>query len=124
MGKGREQDIAYRQALDSLGKAIARRARSKCELSGESGTLVTVDLRADARDPTLETTVLVTPDIAEHLAGRNLDGPLHYLNDAVWSTEPAVRMAAEQILSQIDSPWARDALDNVRLMNAAQDGDG
>lgn len=124
MAKGREKDLAYREALSGLGKSLARRARSKCELSGEPGTLVTVDLRPDDRDPTLETVVLVAPTVAENIGGRGLDGPLHYLNDAVWSPEPAVRHAAEKILKQIDAPWARDALDNIRLMDTSQESEG
>lgn len=119
MAAGREKQIAYREKLTRLGKDLARRAKSKCELSGERGSLVTVDLDEASQEPDLATVVLVAPQVAEHIAGRNLDEPLHYLNDAVWSPETAVRLAAETILLQIDASWARDALDNVRLMNAS-----
>jgi protein PhnA len=119
MATGREKKIAYREAMTRLGKDLARRAKSKCELSGERGGLVAVDLHESEQSPELSSVILVCSEISEHLAGRGLDGPLHYLNDAVWSTEPSVRLAAETILVQIDAPWARDALDNVRLMNAS-----
>jgi protein PhnA len=123
MASGREKQIAYREALSQIGKDLARRAKSKCELSGKRGSLVTVDLCEGDYEPVLATVVLVCAEVAEHIAGRALNEPLHYVNDAVWSPEPAVRLAAERILVQIEAPWARDALDNVRLMNASSEED-
>ncbi len=120
MATGRAKHVAYKAALSLLGKDLARRAKSKCELSGVPGSLVTVDLNADAADPDLRSVVLVSDAVAEHIAGRRLDEPLHYVNDAVWSPEPAIRLAACTILARIDEPWARDALDNAKLMDSAE----
>lgn len=120
MATGRAKHAAYQAALSLLGKDLARRAKSKCELSGVSGSLVTVDLKPAAGDPDLDSVVLVCESVAEQIAGRRLDEPMHYLNDAVWTPETAVRLAACMILEQIDAPWARDALDNAKLMDSSE----
>lgn len=119
MATGRDRHDAYLAALAALGRDLARRARSKCELTGTAGSLVTIDLEGSDVEPDLEHVVLVSPHVAEHLAGRNLDEALHYLEQAVWSPEPAVRRAAVRILKQVDEPWSRDAIDNARVMDAA-----
>ncbi|MFT6396912.1 MAG: protein PhnA [Bradymonadia bacterium] len=120
MATGRAKHDAYKAALSMLGKDLARRAKSKCELSGAAGSLVTVDLNSAAQDPDLHSVVLVCAGVAEQIAGRQLDQALYYLNDAVWSPEPAVRLAACMVLEQIDEPWARDALDNAKLMDSSE----
>ena len=124
MSKGREKHAAYEEALSLLGRDLARRSKSRCELSGERGTLVVVDLEGSKVEPSLGHVVMVSPTVAEHLAGDNLEGaPLHYLETAVWSDVSAVRRAAIQILERLDAPWARDAIENARMMeNAAEDG--
>lgn len=126
MAKGLERHQEYVDALNLLGKALARRARSRCELSGESGTLGAFDLIGAPTEPSLEHVLLVCPAVRDHLEGRNLGDrdALRYLDEAVWSTEPVVRAAAVRILEQIDAPWAHDALENARSMDAyASDDD-
>ena len=125
MARGLEKHQEYVDALNLLGKTLARRARSRCELSGESGTLKAFDLIGEPTEPSLDHVLLVCPAVREHLEGRNLDdrGSLRYLDEAVWSTERAVRMAAVRILEQIDAPWAQEALENARSMDAYEQVD-
>jgi len=124
MAKGREKHDEYQAALQGLGRDLARRAKSRCELSDEPGSLVTFDLEGPKVEPSLGHVVLVSSVVADHLEGRNLKGAaLHYLNTAVWSDVSAVRRAAIRILEQVDEPWARDAIDNARMMDGAEGDD-
>jgi protein PhnA len=120
MAKGRDKQDAYEAALQRLGRDLARRAKSKCELTGASGTLRTVDLEGPKVEPDLDHVVLVSPLVSDHLKGRGLQNrnELHYLESAVWSDLSPVRRAAIAILSQIDEPWAEEAIENANMMEA------
>lgn len=119
MARGREKHDAYRQALSLLGKDLARRAKSRCELSEERGSLVTYDLEGASVEPSLEHVLLVSPTVEEHLEGRNLQGNnARYLENAVWSELPVVRRAAIKILEQVQESWAEEALENARMMES------
>ncbi len=120
MARGLDKHKEYVDALNLLGKQLARRAKSKCELSGEPGTLQAFDLIGEPTEPDLEHVLLVSPVVREHLEGKNLEqrDPLRYLDEAVWSTEGAVRAAAVRILEQIDAPWAREAIESALSMSS------
>jgi len=119
MAKGRQKHQDYIDALSLLGKDLARRAKSKCELSGEPGTLGPFDLEGAPTEPELEHVVLVSPLVREHLEGRGLDDrdALRYLESSVWSPEPVIRRASIRILEQIKQPWADEAIENARSMD-------
>ena len=117
MASGQQKHADYLRALSLLGKDLARRAKSRCELSAEAGPLVNHDLFPDNRSPSLETVVLVREEVSAWLNGVKFDqNEARFLESAVWSTEPAVRTACKRLLSAIDEPWAREALDNLELM--------
>lgn len=118
MATRRQKHEEYKAELSLLGRDLARRAKSRCELSGASGTLSTVDLEPGEPEPHLDRVVLVTPELAEALGGGRIEpGELRFLADVVWSTEVPVRRAAIALLERIDQPWARDAIDNARMMD-------
>ena len=118
MAKGQAKHQTYVDALNLLGKDLARRAKSKCELSGEPGTLEIVDLEGSDVEPALEHVVMVSEEVAGYLNGRTVSGgSVRYLETSVWSTEPAIRRAAIRILERIDEPWALEAIDNAKSMD-------
>ena len=119
MAKGREKHEAYQDALNQLGKDLARRAGRRCELSEVPGTLVIHDLEGVKVSPHLDHVLLVSPTLKASLDGGPIDeNAVRYLENAVWSPLQVVRRAAVQPLERIDSPWAADAIDNARNMEA------
>tara|TARA_B100000609_G_scaffold159336_2_gene130898 strand:+ start:5438 stop:5824 length:387 start_codon:yes stop_codon:yes gene_type:complete len=119
VAKGKDKHNAYQNALQLLGKDLARRAKSKCELSGTPGTLRIFDLEGFGTEPSLDHTLMVCPEVAAHLEHKGLKGAaLHYLETAVWSELPVIRRAAVRILEAVDEPWAREAIDNAKMMDA------
>jgi len=117
VARGKDQHDAYNSALQLLGKDLARRAKSRCELSGENGPLFPYDLYPDQKDPTLDQVLLVTRPMTLHLDG----GPFNpeevrFLEQCVWSPEPAVRLGAIRLLERIESGWAKEAIENASLM--------
>jgi len=121
MAKGRQKHQDYLDALSLLGKDLARRAHSKCELSGVPGSLDMFDLEDSSVEPDLDHVVLVCEDVRQLLEANKVTRPrdtLRFLEEAVWNTEVAVRSAAIRILEKIDEPWAREAIENARSMDA------
>lgn len=120
MARGKQKHQDYLDALNLLGKDLARRAKSKCELTGAPGSLEIFDLEGPDVEPALDHVVLISAEARGHLEGRGLDDrdALRYLDEIVWSPEPAIRRAAVRVLEQIDAPWAREAIENARSMDA------
>ena len=121
MARGKEEHQAYQAALAGLGRELARRARSRCELSGERGRLDPFDLEGPTVEPALGHVVLVSPEVAAHLQGKDLNrDALRYTESAVWNEEAVIRRAAVRILERVDAPWAREAIENSRSMDALE----
>lgn len=120
MAKGYELHQARMMALQAIGKDLARRAKSKCELTGASGVpLRPYEVPPAGESPNLERTLLLSEEChnmlerPELLAGRKWQ----CLAEAVWSEMPAVQVVAWRMLSELAKreDWARDALEEVFL---------
>ena len=117
MAKGRDKHQAYLDALNSFGKQLARRSGRKCELSGATGPLVIYDLIGPPKPPELTHILLVSESMKQSLDGEKLvESELRFLENCVWSTEPAVRHASVELLSRISEDWARSAIENAEMM--------
>ena len=120
MGKGYETHQARVAALQALGKDLARRAKSKCELTGAAGVpLRPYEVPPVADEPDLERTLLVCEACHEvleqpkRLAGRAWQG----LAEVVWSEMPAVQVVAWRMLQclAMREDWAREVMEEVFL---------
>jgi protein PhnA len=120
MAKGYELHQARMMALQGMGKDLARRAKSKCELTGASGVpLWPYEVPPVGGEPDIERTLLVSEECREmlehpdRLAGRGWQ----CLAEAVWSEMPAVQVAAWRMLHELAKreDWAREALEEVFL---------
>ena len=120
MGKGYETHQARVAALQALGKDLARRAKSKCELTGASGVpLRPYEVPPVAAEPDLERTLLLCEACHEvleqpkRLAGRAWQG----LAEVVWSEMPAVQVVAWRMLQCLAKreDWAREVVEEVFL---------
>lgn len=120
MGKGYETHQARVMALQGLGKDLARRAKSKCELTGVAGVpLRPYEVPPVATEPELARTLLLCEachEVLEHpkrLAGRTWQ----VLAEFVWSEMPAVQVVAWRMLNCLAKreDWAREAIEEVFL---------
>jgi len=120
MAKGHEIHQARMMALQGLGKDLARRAKSKCELTGAAGVpLRPYEVPPVGQEPALERTLLVSAECAEMLEHPNrLAGRAwQCLAEAVWSEWPAVQVVAWRMLNELAKreDWASEVLDEVFL---------
>ena len=120
MGKGYDGHQARVAALQAIGKDLARRAKSKCELTGAAGVpLRPYEVPPVGGEPDLERTLLLSEachDVLEHpkrLAGRKWQG----LAETVWSESPAVQVVAWRMLKRLAQKenWAREVVEEVFL---------
>lgn len=126
MAKGYELHQARQMALQGLGKDLARRAKSKCELTGEAGVpLRPYEVPPVADLPELDRTLLLCEACHAVLERpRALTGQQwRMLAETVWSELPAVQVVAWRMLKVLadhGEVWARDALEHVFLDPEAQ----
>lgn len=120
MGKGYEQHQARVQALQAIGKDLARRARSKCELTGAAGVRLTpYEVPPVSNDPDLDRTLLVSEachevlDQPSRLKGREWQ----VLAETIWSELPAAQVVAWRMLSHLakKEDWAREVIEEAFL---------
>jgi protein PhnA len=120
MAKGYELHQLRMMALQALGKDLARRAKSKCELTGAAGVpLRPYEVPPVGEAPDIDRTLLISDEchrMLEHPA--RLEGRgWQCLAEAVWSENPAVQVVAWRMLHELAKreDWAREALDDVFL---------
>lgn len=120
MAKGYETHQARTLALQGLGKDLARRAKSKCELTGAAGVpLRAYEIPPVAAEPEIDRTLLVSEtclemlERPERLKGREWQ----CLAEVVWSELPAVQVVAWRMLNELAKreDWAREVIAEVFL---------
>ena len=120
MGKGYDNHQSRVAALQAIGKDLARRAKSKCELTGAAGVrLLPYEVPPVALAPDLDRTLLVSEACHEvlenpkRLAGRQWN----CLAEIVWSEMPAVQVVAWRMLKRLaqNEDWAREIVEEVFL---------
>jgi len=120
MAKGHELHQARAMALQSLGKDLARRAKSKCELTGEGGVrLHPYEIPPVGDEPSLDRTILVSDVCLEALNRPKTLGGQQWrcLAETIWSENPAVQVVAWRMLQELvkREDWARETLEDVFL---------
>ncbi len=121
MAKGREEYEARVSALNLLGKDLARRAKSKCELCERGGeTLRIVEVPPAPKDPEFERCVMLCDSCREAVEDPkrfSAGEQWRFLAQTVWSEEPAVQVLAVRLLKRMQDSqaWAQEALDGVYL---------
>jgi protein PhnA len=120
MGKGYDNHQSRVAALQAIGKDLARRAKSKCELTDAAGVrLLPYEVPPVALAPDLDRTLLVSEACHEvlenpkRLAGRQWN----CLAEIVWSEMPAVQVVAWRMLKRLaqNEDWAREIVEEVFL---------
>jgi protein PhnA len=120
MAKGYELHQARMMALQGLGKDLARRAKSKCELTGAAGVpLWPYEVPPTGAEPDIERTLLVSEECLEMLEYPDRLAGRHWqcLAETVWSEMPAVQVVAWRMLWELAKreDWAREVLEEVFL---------
>ena len=120
MAKGLLKHQERQSALSLLGKNLARRARSKCELCEASGVSLTIHEVAPVPDePDLEHCLMICGTCRKQLDNPKRIQPDHWrcLTKSIWSEVPAAQVLSLRYLRQLagDYQWAADTLEIAYL---------
>ncbi len=122
MSRGYDEHRERMEAVARLGRGLARRAGSRCELCQASGTrLAPYAVPPVPAEPDLEKTAFLCETCLEGVAGKGSVDAHHWrcLQESVWSEVPAVQVSAVRKLREIaedpDVFWARECLESLYL---------
>lgn len=120
MGKGYEENQARRQMLDSYGKDLARRAKSRCELSGQSGVPLRIyEVPPATLGPSYERCLMLSDDTISALAkpATLVPDDWRHLGELIWSDLPLQQVMTVRILDAIAprAPWAAQIVEDAYL---------
>jgi len=126
MAKGREEHEARVAALGALGKDLARRAKSKCELCERGGERLAIfEVPPVPRDPDFGRCLLLCADCSDQAADPRrlrVGEQWRFLSGQAWSENPMIQVLAVRLLKRLakDQDWAREALDGLFLEEAIE----
>ncbi|MFD2230403.1 phnA protein [Alkalimarinus sediminis] len=125
MSKGQEKHQKRLNELLMLGKDLARRAHSKCELCGATGvSLAAYEVPPAPVQPDIDKTLFICSVCTEQIKNpKRMDAHhWHCLSAAVWSTTPAVQVVAVRMLKRLldREGWAEDLYDQLYLESEVQ----
>lgn len=123
MAKGYDTHQQRKNSLSLLGKDLARRAKSRCELTGENGIALNIyEIPPVDADPNINRCLLISESVREQLERPKSIIPDSWrgLTELIWSELPAQQIMAHRILSYLakSHPWAQDIIDNAFLDEA------
>ena len=126
MAKGYDTNQLRLQALQGLGKDLARRAKSKCELTGAAGVpLRAYEVPPVPQEPELDRILLLCEACHEAIARPAAvnSREWHCLGEAIWSDFPALQVVAWRLLNQLAArdDWARQVLEEASLEPDVED---
>lgn len=120
MAKGLLKHQERKSALNMLGKDLARRARSKCELCEAAGVSLTILEVAPVPDePDFEHCIMTCDTCRKQLENPKRIQPDHWrcLTKSIWSEVPAVQALSLRYLRKFagEHQWAADTLEIAYL---------
>jgi len=128
MASRRDRHQAHLAAVAALGKTLARRAKSCCELCEASGRLSVTEVPGGPEDPSEDWALLVcercasvaTGEVARLRLRDDERDTLRFLTNAMWSEVRPAQIAAVRALRGLDVPWATEALEGLWLDEAVE----
>ena len=123
MSKGYDAHQQRQLALSAFGKDLARRSKSKCELSSASGVPLHIyEIPPVPNEPEMSHCIMLSEGVIDQINRPSLIKPDQWRNlgELIWSETPAVQIMACRILTYIaqNENWAQDILDEAYLDEA------
>jgi protein PhnA len=118
MAKGYDTNQQRKQSLSLFGKDLARRAKSRCELSHESGVpLVTYEIPPVPNEPDYDRCLLVSEAVRAQLEKPSTIRPeaWRHLSELIWTDLQPAQVMALRILRHLapTHPWAQNLIDEA-----------
>ena len=116
MARGLDKHRERQEAVANLGRQLARRSRSKCELCGENpGGLSPWEVPPVEEEPCLDETLLLCERCREGALGGDLDErEWRFLEEAIWSELEPAKVMAFKLLMKLEAAgahWAQATME-------------
>jgi len=118
MVRGFEQNQQRIHALSLLGKDLARRAHSKCELCEASGVkFKTLEIEPVPIEPGLDHCLLLCEQCDQHLRCKGAPDDQYWrcLETSAWKELPVIQVTAVRLLKAMAVPWTEQLLEQLYL---------
>ncbi|WP_263081001.1 phnA protein [Endozoicomonas sp. Mp262] len=120
MAKGLKKHQERQGILSLLGKDLARRSKSCCEICEASGVPLKIyEVAPVPEEPDFDHCLMACEECWEQLASPKRVKPDHWrcLNKTIWSTLPGAQVVAIRQLRSLSSeyPWAAELLEQAYL---------
>lgn len=111
---------AHKEAVNALGRELARRSRSSCELCGiGQQRLTVVEVEPAPKEPDTDHALFICEPCQHELdSGKFTPDRWRFLEGLIWSEVPPVQVVAVRVLRRLRDkgiPWASSALDGLYL---------
>ncbi len=129
MSQGLARHKAHQEALNALGKELARRSKSQCELCDARTALTAYEVAPVPESPRLEQTLFLCEDCLQQIEDPSQIDANHWygLQEKIWSEHAVVQVMAWRMLQHLKAEtWAQDLLDQIyfedEVLHWAQQG--
>lgn len=118
MSQAHARHKAHKEELQRMGKDLARRSKSLCELCDASTSLSAYEVPPEPEAPALESTLFLCDTCIQQIEKPDTIDPNHWysLQEKVWSEHAVVQVMAWRMLQHLKTEtWAQDLLDQLYL---------
>jgi protein PhnA len=124
LAKGLQKHRARLDAINLMGKDLARRAGRACELCEERNDCRAYDLEPE-KTPEMDHLILLCSGCRELMdrPGQRPADHMRFVANQCWSDVVPVQTAVRRLLEPLSEDWAREALDNLAMIQSSQEAE-
>lgn len=120
MAKGYDQHIERKNKVNSFGKELTRRAKSKCELCENTGVSLSVfEVPPVKEEPQVERCIFICEECKDKLdrVNKAKENDFRFLGNSVWSEVEIVRALSIVLLKEMSKKymWAEQILEDLYI---------
>ena len=126
MAKGYDQHIERKNKVNSFGKELTRRAKSKCELCEATGVSLSVfEVPPVKEEPEVERCIFICDECKNKLerVKKAKENDFRFLTNSIWSEVDMVRALSIKLLTEMATKysWAELVLDDLYIDEATEE---
>ena len=120
MAKGYDQHIERKNKVNSFGKELTRRSKSKCELCENTGVSLSVfEIPPVKEEPEMERCIFICEECKIKLERINKakENDFRFLNNSIWSEVEIIRAFSIVLLKEMAKKytWAEQVLEDLYI---------
>lgn len=126
MAKGYDQHIERKNKVNSFGRELTRRAKSKCELCEATGVSLSVfEVPPVKEEPEVERCIFICDECKNKLerVKKAKENDFRFLTNSIWSEVDMVRALSIKLLTEMTTKysWAELVLDDLYIDESTEE---